>query len=443
MKYSLSRDIAARFREQEAAFFHAVLGNAFSCEPAIARFLLDLAEPLPEEQLLQRLSKLTGSQHAARDAFEFLVTSGYLLSASGSPRQAIPSAKDFLLRLVITERCNYRCTYCYESLEGRTHGRTMSLDTGRNALRYLRSHFEVDDFDCLEFRVYGGEPLLVPELVLQMFDLARSEFARLGDRLFLMLNSNGSLVTSMVAKQLLERGVKVAISLDGLRDHNDANRLFPDGAGTYDATLKGIRRLVSEGVALVVNVTVTDSNLHSLCVIVDVLADLGIRYVSLNRLKPGPGVAAPTIGPNYYSEFIAEAVKAYRHARQKGIWAGGLWARYLDRLVDAEARYCTACGHQMVVSPAGDVYSCPHLYGESSFSWGNVNSDTFLEEEYLRYCNRTPERIEECASCYIRGICSGGCPAVAYYQSGTIYAPESCEFHKLAVEELLWELPEE
>jgi len=444
-RYSLSRDATIRFFAEDAVVFHAVFGNAFRCSSDLGKVLESISE-CGESTIVSQFENATGDSESALSTYTFLRDHCYIVPLNKTRQDTIPSEREFLLRLMVTEECNFQCDYCYENIDARS-ARTkppLSIEICHNALDFFDCHFGKIEFKAIEFRIYGGEPLLQSELILQAFDAARNHFQHNAAEVLYMLNTNGSLLTLPLCGELKSRNVNVAVSLDGARKLNDAHRKYPNGSGTFNPTITGIAALLNAEVNTVVNVTVTNENINLLCDIIDMLAELGVRNISLNRLKPGPNIPEPEIAPEAYcTDFIEKVVEAYHHGRERDIWVGGLWARYLDRLVEAEARYCTACGFQMMVSPEGDVFSCPHLYGDADHVWGNVNDNTFNNLRYESYLNRIPENIPECQDCNIRGICSGGCPAVAFYSKHTLYAPESCTLHKQAVERLLPHLPED
>jgi uncharacterized protein len=149
-------------------------------------------------------------------------------------RAKIVTNKYFQLIILPTERCNFRCTYCYEDfLVGR-----MKKDTilGIKALLDQRS----PDLDVLHISWFGGEPLTAKDIVLEISEYAMalvSKYPQLrykGD-----MTTNGYLLDYNTAAALADVGVRhYQISLDGPRDVHNQSRIRADGSDTYERIWK-------------------------------------------------------------------------------------------------------------------------------------------------------------------------------------------------------------
>ena len=146
------------------------------------------------------------------------------------------------LRISVTDRCNFRCTYC------------MPKDVFGKDYQFL-PHKELLSFEEIEriarifiglgtrkIRITGGEPLLRRNLerLIEML-------AKIDDRIDITLTTNGSLLARK-AQSLFDAGLKrVTVSLDSLDDAtfqamNDAE--FP-----VERVLQGIEVAASVGLA--------------------------------------------------------------------------------------------------------------------------------------------------------------------------------------------------
>src|SRR3954469_1670383 len=74
--------------------------------------------------------------------------------------QRILDPRLLYLTVLPTEKCNFRCTYCYETFE---HGR-MSSAVESALLRFLERR--AADTEHLTLAWFGGEPLLAESTVL-------------------------------------------------------------------------------------------------------------------------------------------------------------------------------------------------------------------------------------------------------------------------------------
>jgi cyclic pyranopterin phosphate synthase len=132
------------------------------------------------------------------------------------------------LRVSVTDRCNFRCTYCMPRvIFGRDFEflRRDELLTFEEVARLARLFVQLG---VEKIRLTGGEPLLRRDLerLVQML-------SRIGGLQDLTLTTNGSLLTREKARALKEAGLnRITISLDSLDDEvfrtmNDVD--FPVG----------------------------------------------------------------------------------------------------------------------------------------------------------------------------------------------------------------------
>ena len=90
----------------------------------------------------------------------------------------------------------------------------------------------------------------------------------------------------------------------------------------------------------------------------------------------------------------------------------------------------------MAVTPWGDLYPCHQFVGDEGYKLGDIWSgvtNTEKQDEF-RSCNVYAR--PECADCWAKLWCSGGCAANAYHASGSvrgIYKP-GCELFKKRME---------
>ncbi|MBK6857146.1 MAG: GTP 3',8-cyclase MoaA [Microthrixaceae bacterium] len=149
------------------------------------------------------------------------------------------------LRISVTDRCNFRCTYCMPA-DGLAWQPSESILTAAELARIARRFVHRYGFTAI--RLTGGEPTVradLPELV--------SDLARL--RVDLSLTTNGSRLTTL-APVLAEAGLRrVNVSLDSLRSDRFHAVTRRD---SLDRVVSGIRSAVASGLHPVkVNVVVT------------------------------------------------------------------------------------------------------------------------------------------------------------------------------------------
>ncbi|MDE2038599.1 MAG: radical SAM protein [Elusimicrobia bacterium] len=130
-------------------------------------------------------------------------------------------------KLLVTDRCNLGCPYCYVS----DRGRDMSWPVARNAVELLLRSGGEDKLISL----FGGEPLLNFGLIERIAPYARKRAEALGKKLVLSMITSASILKPSHLSFLREQRVRVAVSLGGVREDHDAYRLFRGGGGSYES----------------------------------------------------------------------------------------------------------------------------------------------------------------------------------------------------------------
>lgn len=121
------------------------------------------------------------------------------------------------LRISVTDRCNFRCTYCMpkEVFDANypylSHSELLSFEETTRLARIFIQH------GVEKIRLTGGEPLLRKHIE-RLIEMLASLHTLSGEPIDLTLTTNGSLLRKK-AKALKEAGLKrLTVSLDGLSD---------------------------------------------------------------------------------------------------------------------------------------------------------------------------------------------------------------------------------
>ncbi len=142
------------------------------------------------------------------------------------------------LKLTIypTERCNFRCTYCYEKFND------ISMDeTTENAIiSFIRKNIRY--YSSLEVTWFGGEPLLELDMIVRMSKKI-VEICKNASRPYrASCITNGYLLTLGNVEELMRCHVYTyMITLDGPAIYHDKMRKRRDGGGTYERIFKNLK----------------------------------------------------------------------------------------------------------------------------------------------------------------------------------------------------------
>jgi uncharacterized protein len=155
----------------------------------------------------------------------------------------------------VTQNCNLRCGYCayggkykYNRLHNSS---SMSMDTYRKAADLF---FQLADSPARVQRevpvmaFYGGEPLLEYQNIMKACDYIDNKIRQspLHKNVRYMITTNGLLLTPDRSGNLLDRGFRIDISLDGPKDQHDKFRVKVDQTGTFDEIMRNISAIKTE-----------------------------------------------------------------------------------------------------------------------------------------------------------------------------------------------------
>lgn len=162
------------------------------------------------------------------------------------------------LGIMPTERCNFRCVYCYEDFSKGNMSREV-IDGIKKLIK-----FRMVELNHLEIGWFGGEPLLAKEII---FELLNFIFDNKRDTMLFVssITSNGYNLDKNTFETLFKLGVKnFSVSLDGIAQfHNNTRRHINKNIKTYDRIISNLRMIKSsdKGVKVFLRVHHTPSSM--------------------------------------------------------------------------------------------------------------------------------------------------------------------------------------
>ena len=329
------------------------------------------------------------------------------------------------LCLHIAHTCNLNCSYCFAS-QGKYHGERalMSYEVGKQALDFLvansrgRRNLEVDFF--------GGEPLMNFEVVKDLVKYARSIEKDAGKNFRFTLTTNGVLVDDDVIDFANRECSNVVLSLDGRKEVHDRYRVDYAGCGSWEKIVPKFQRFVElrGGKNYYMRGTFTHANPDFLEDIKTML-DLGFSELSMEPVVcPDTDPSAltaedlPIVLGQY--EKLAELMLE-RHREGKPF-------TFYHYMIDLKAGPCiykriSGCGsgtEYMAVTPWGDLYPCHQFVGDEKFKLGDIWTGVTNKEIQDEFAQSNVYTHPECADCWAKLYCSGGCAANAYHATGSV-----------------------
>jgi len=349
------------------------------------------------------------------------------------------------LELRASEACNFACSYCIAQNATRVHNRRykklMDLETAKKAVDLYAQLLLRTGKKRAEMTFGGGEPTLNWPLIQQTIDYIDRTYSSQLPFLF-YLNSNLSLLDRERIAFIKAHRVRISPSIDGPNAvANDRTRKTSRGEGTFETIMASLQGLRRAGVRLR-SCSVTTNQTNFAFVerrFIDWAQRQGFRSVNVNI----DVMNDDDLEPAWVASRLMEVV---RYARELQIGVSGFWRRPAENLGSSLLRHRTGfCGavrgDNLVVDPAGDIYSC----GYSNQVIGSAHSfASFFDVggRYHRFLQRVaPLSQEYCRGCEIEGYCGGGCLATQEFnEKDNRKVRQMCELYRLMTRELLLDL---
>lgn len=306
------------------------------------------------------------------------------------------------LTVMVTERCDFACPYCYEGSKG-------SLDMQPETRDRLIAF--IDRFKPLRhvgITWFGGEPLLRFDLILEL----NERIAALGIPLDAMIVTNGWGLTGEVCDRLEDLRVgRVQVTVDGPPEVHDRRRVHREHGGTFATIRANLDRLMERwNGQLLIHFNVDESNADT----------FPATYAYWVNRYPGRKVTVSCGIVDHVEDGPKKFCGAFDRDREIRFHldhyrdTGGKGLRYFPR---RHPQGCIATQKNgFVIGPAGEVYKCWDDAGKRRHSIGSLHTapqtwDWVLAARYL--VGTDPFEQPGCRSCFYLPVC-GECPTIWY-----------------------------
>ena len=361
--------------------------------------------------------------------------------ASGRPGGGEREGTDLpplVLIYKLTDKCNYRCTYCYD----RSIARPRNAERRSSAVReFLARTLPVRPVMLL---FHGGEPLLEFKEIRQLV-LDHQHHAP--ERLLYSLQTNLSLMNQEKLDFLLEHRFGLSVSLDGHNPRMNRLRVVGGRPDPYEllkrklVELKGLR---ADRLGLLL--TVGTHNVDQLTDALVAFQAEGFRSVSFSFMQEvEPGTECAT--PEALAGAMLDIARAIVDGRIDSL-ACMTFIQWVWRIAYGKSGFvcldspCGAGSRVATVLANGDIGPCDSIYSDAFYrdSVDRYFDALATDPLFHRLLTRSVRTMEPCSSCDVRAHCNGTCPGSANLTEGGIHTvdPHECAFHYRLIREVLW-----
>jgi len=325
----------------------------------------------------------------------------------------ISQAHDFFIQWHLTERCNLRCSHCYQTGAATgelSHQEILAvIDEVDETVQAWSEAYSLDFSPS--FNVTGGEPFLRNDLYEILAAIAGK-----GYRIYLL--TNGTLIDREKAGRLSDLGINgVQISIEGAEKVHDAIR----GKGSFSSAKAAVGHLLEEGHTITLNATLSEMNADSFLDIIQIASSLGVQRLGFSRLVPS-GRGRQLIDKALSRDAVRSLYQKIFSARTDGleIVTGDPIASQISMspevsnpMPDIPSGGCAAGISGLTLLSDGTITPCRRM----PISIGNVRTDSLREvwatSEVLDALRDRSRYKGKCGSCIRWSICRG-CRAIAY-----------------------------
>ncbi|HUH65561.1 MAG TPA: radical SAM protein [Syntrophales bacterium] len=336
--------------------------------------------------------------------------------------------------IAVTNRCNLACKHC--NVYPTRHS-TCDLTTAE-WIKFIRRLAELKVFTLW---ISGGEPFMRDDIFSILDEIEKHHF-------HYGLNTNATLIDESGSQRIstLKKLYSIVVSLDGSNaDIHEAQR----GKGSFDRTIRGIETLLKYSKHVSTYTTVTRNNCHDIENIVILGKELGLAAVKFNELLPLGNAVCHL--PNLTLSNSQRRAVTNETERLRDIYGGfvigtilemGSFFRKFAELDNTNNKYadvvnglfgCGGGSKKCTIRPDGWVVPCDRLW--------DLKAGHILETDFQEIWNSSPvfadmrkrasvslDAIDGCDGCGYKSLCIGGCPAVSYELTGSVFKvdPMSC-----------------
>jgi len=303
-------------------------------------------------------------------------------------------------QIELTTICNNKCRHCYNYQKQAGHPET-TMDI--NDLEYIMK--KLSTARVFTVTLTGGEPLLFPDLVLRAAALCNHYKIPFG------INSNLTTFDDNLLKELAQYGkFSVLTSIASCREKTHDYLVGRKGA--FCETVETIKKIVSKGVDVSVNMVITRKNSSDVYETGRFSYELGAKYFNVTKACCPAGCEHFDHLRPTKEDILQSLDDALRVQQDFKISVDSLTSyphcvlKNLEKYSSFTHRKCSAGKIDCAIGPNGEVRPCP----QSDMIYGNILEDD-LSNIYSKMTDWLTDDLlpKICVSCPQFIYCGGGC----------------------------------
>lgn len=414
--------------ESKRLLYRPLLGIACVGNPALAELAGRLLAGEPPESVPE----------TQREAAAFLQQIGFLEPAPPPPAPAREGFAPNTAVLMLTNRCQLRCVYCYAAA-GEQPERGLSFESGKAVIEAVAQRAQSAGLQTFDVYFHGGgEPTYHWDVLQRLLEVARAQ----------PIPANCSLTSNaMWSPSQLDWIVShmdgIGISMDGMPATQNTQRPVKSGQHSSPVVLTNLAELDRCGVTYGIRITA-----------VPPFASLpeDVRFIcesmtcnQIIQVEPAYNTARGELSQPE-AEQAAQFVNAFVEAHQIAA-AHGRSLYYSGARADVTtARFCNAPYDALVVTPDDRLVACYEVVSQthplaqlSTIGAVQAGVITLDESKRTRLLDLLDQRRAACRECFCYWTCAGDCFTRAFLNGVDHLAQPSmrCQVNRALTQALL------
>jgi uncharacterized protein len=332
--------------------------------------------------------------------------------------------------------CNLKCKYCYAAPFATAKTNIMPkyiLDVA------IKKIMEFQKDVC--FSWHGGEPLLPGLKFYQNAADIISKYKTPSHKIMNMVQTNATLITPEFAEFFKKNDFVISVSIDGPKYVHDANRIYCENNGSFEAVMRGVEILRQAGLNPPVIATVTKDTAIYAADTFKFFAENGFTDIKFSPVYDSVADNFSISADDWFM-YLKNILDAwFKHGDVN------IKIREIDEVIawlsNKTINMCSskqACLSWVSMDTNGDIYPCEYL--RSYIPYGNIENINLAELQktvsYRNFRKLFLHKPEKCITCDFFKLCGNGCPATRVLDGKMTHdgVYVYCEQRKLLFKEL-------
>lgn len=292
----------------------------------------------------------------------------------------------FHIMIVVTNACNFRCSYCIQEHENKV----LNDVSAQKIIRLLKNVSK--DVKKIKVAWFGGEPLIQFERIRRMTEAILEICEENHCELVSSMATNGYLLEKSVVEELKKLKFNLLqITIDGDKASHDSRRYMVSGEGTYDTIIENTKQVLKAGISVILRINIDKDS-------IDTADEILEKFSTEDRKRMTVQVANLYQENNKISVFpiYEKAIKmGYGYSGRKNIFMA-----------------CQTClKNGMIVNTDGNIIICSNAEGKKELGYIDADGKIHIKDVEKYHALKTLSAIQnpECRECIELPFCIGSC----------------------------------